>query len=157
MAIIKVKFESKGDRLKSSWLNNQTSQKQLKHIQTQSLWCKKGFCAITGSQPILPVHTYINEVNEDQYRDLNHADLYCRVGPNLDSKNIDRDQLSTHNKSFIIENYCIVKNTKQLLYYWKDFCIKQVDLIILLSIVRNNQPEVDIILQRKLHSIDNLW
>lgn len=61
------------------------------------------------------------------------------------------------NKSFIIENYCIVKNTKQLLYYWKDFCIKQVDLIILLSIVRNNLPEVDIILQRKLHSIDNLW
>ena len=61
------------------------------------------------------------------------------------------------NKSFIIENYCIVKNTKQLLYYVKDFCIKQVDLIILLSIVRNKLPKVDIILQRKLHSIDNLW
>ena len=90
MAIIKVKFESKGDQLKSSFLNNQTSQKQLKHIQTQSLWCKKGFCAITGSQPILPVHTYINEVNEDQYRNLNHADLYCCVGPNLDSKNTER-------------------------------------------------------------------
>ena len=125
MISIKMYIIDHHDQIKCIWL-----------YQTQSLWCKKGFFDNkTGSQPILPVHTYINEVNEDQYRDLNHADLYCRVGPNLDSKNTDCDQLSTHNKSFIIENYCIVKNTKQLLYYWKDFCIKQVDLIILLSIM----------------------